>query len=189
MKGLTLVGVATAACSLMACDRDSTMFSDIHYLRAGLESPYTQERLAHCKAIEHEACLGLFNRARVAKKRLFSMGRGQALQLTLDTILKECGDEATDDAAVCGGAVSALYFFPTESDDRALQAFFLGAPSILNRVVDVDSTWLLNRVDKQMWRAWVSTLEDAFDRETLLHYLDEDTLNAKSVGTLTINVL
>lgn len=119
------------------------------------------------------------------------MGRNKALRVTLDAILKQCGDEPAGDVEVCGGAASALYFFSTPNDDTVIQTFLREAPPLVfERVLEEDITWLFNRADKQMWRDWVSTLEMNADyRRIVLPVLDENSLDAKSVGTLSIDIL
>lgn len=194
MKALKLVVIVAISCLLMACDhdfenpseQDFLIFSKIRLIRTGLEYPYTLEHLAQCKAIGDKRCLQVFNIVRTAKQTLFAIDREQALQLTLNTILKRCGDGTIGEDSVCGGAATALYFFSTPDEDRIIQNFFTGAPlPILDRVVGLDNAWLLNRADKQMWRNWVNTLEINADlRHVILFTLDTEKPSGLSIDVL-----
>lgn len=195
-KTLKLVVLAITACSLIACDRHSegvmnqdsaaAVFSDLRLIRIALHFPYTQEELARCEAIDDEQCLKVYSRVKDAKSRLFSLDREQALQLTLDTISAHCAGGSTDEDSVCGGAATALYFFPASDDDKVIQAYFYRLPPpILGRVVELDNAWLLNRSDKQKWREWVHTLEMAAeDRSAILSTLDAEWPQGLSIDVL-----
>lgn len=161
---------------LISCSNDSKSidnkfqsFSHLRLIKIGLDYPHTQKDLVNCIANKNQPYLKIYDRVKRAKQKLFSENQANALQITVNAISTQCvkkrgNDEAT---SICQGASTALYFFNQPGDDKKIQTLFANtSPSLIERVIDENATWLLNRKNKTQWKNWVIKLtnSDEFKR-------------------------
>ena len=134
-----------------------------------LSFPTTQEALDECVASKDESCLQLYSRFRRAVQRLFDAGVETALKRTLTAVEAECRAAASPGSTPfspwqsCRGAVTALYFFPSKAQDRAILAHLrtLNAAVLRNALVDSQGftgDWVYNRPDPQRWIMFVESV-------------------------------
>jgi urate oxidase len=148
------IAVLISGIVLSCTNGSSTIFHDLGLIGAGLDYPYSQEQLSRCQEVEDERCLETYERVKSAKKRLFKRGRTEALQMTLNTISKECaGGEIP---ISCRGAIIALYFFSLSEDDTKIREFLALSPNqVFVKTYEVDNIWMSIRQDKTRWREWI----------------------------------
>lgn len=155
MKIKCATAVLISGIVLSCTNGSSTIFDDLGLIGAGLDYPYSQEQLSRCQQVEDKRCLETYERVKSAKKRLVKRGRTEALQMTLNTISKECaGDEIP---ISCRGAIVALYFFASSEDDAKIREFLALTPNqVFVKTYEVDNTWMSVRRDKTRWREWIA---------------------------------
>lgn len=168
---------------LVACSGDwnapfggaGTIFSDLALVGSALHYPSEVTDLERCKTAKREACLRVYGRIKNAQDRLFSYPHAQALRMTLDTVMRDCSAQAfpegehVDATSRCRGALVALYFFTSTTDDAAIQGFLAAAPDVVvRRACEVDSKWLFVRKDKAAWRRWLATASLSEENKALL---------------------
>ncbi|KPJ94007.1 MAG: hypothetical protein AMJ53_06115 [Gammaproteobacteria bacterium SG8_11] len=185
----TLVFIAAL---LAGCDSPQSIFSSLALINSGKEFPYTQDRLALCQKTEDEFCLQAYQQVKKAKKSLFSKSREQALQLTLDTISKECAKQQKrlEEDLACSGAITALYFFSSKNDDNSIRSFLkTTSQAALQIVVSNGNMWLSNREDKAAWQELIAKSPlSAEDKKISLIYLDMEPQENQTINHLDDSV-
>jgi hypothetical protein len=173
---------------LISFSDQQSIFASLALVNSGLDFPYTQAKLVHCRETANEPCLKTYQRVKAAKKSLFLGSREQALRMTLDTISTECAKEQTNlqENLACSGAITALYFFPTQQDDMSIRSFLENTSFVsLQCVASNGSMWLLNRENKSAWRDWIT--KSSLSTEAQTTFLS--FLGMQSDENLTINHL
>ncbi len=145
-------------------------YHDLHLAHMGLEYPPRKEILESCWKSRDRGCLDAYLSVQQGKKIVLNnkdIDPNRTLSFTLDTICKQC-DMALDHhkgigvESECIGAVTALYFFNSEDEDKIiLNRLEKASPLVLDWVLDGPrAEWFYNRPDPERWIDFVNNLPD-----------------------------
>jgi hypothetical protein len=163
---LTLGFSAGISC---ASDRLQEAFAELGAVGFLQDFPHSRQRLEACAQQNDRRCLEQYRKARLAALVLFDQGRETALKRTLDAIAAHCRTPVTGRQSdwlspwqACNGASSAVYFFASDAEDRAVIEFFRNLDAAVRWNMFVESKgysgdWVRNRPDKQRWAAFIDS--------------------------------
>ena len=176
MKNLVVLVFVALLFFISACDKPTNtnhhwqIFNDLRLIHYGLDFPSRTETLENCRKYQDQRCLESFEKVKRAKQALLAKEHREALQLTLQTIEKQCAVKDPDINNTCPGAVTALMFFNTAEDDKLIMTFLSDTTAeIMDRVFYMNSSWLYYRNDRTKWKNWVhdSKLSEESKKEIL----------------------
>jgi len=155
-------------------DQNKNVYKDLRLVHYALEFPRSKEGLQNCKKYKNEQCLNNLSRARAAKQQLFKKTSQYAFELTLNTISTDCALESNSRDKYCPGAISALGFFTSDTEDEKIRQLLSSmTKETLAHVFKMNKEWFIARVDREIWKEWVkSTVLDEYTKRGLMYLLN-----------------
>lgn len=168
--------------------------------KGGLEYPPRQEILERCKKSK-DSCFKTYRSVQEGKKALLSkilIDPERALSFTLDTICVQCEknieeikdkNKALEAEGECLGAITALFFFYKDGQDRAILDRLLKQSSqVLSRIARHRCEWFHNRPKPERWIEAIEKLPDdqleQWKKETIIEELKKNIKDIEKFGIM-----
>ncbi len=167
----------------------------------GLEYPPRQDILDLCKQGKDPSCLETYQYVQEGKETLLSKISSdpeKALSNTLDTICMQCEknieeikdeNKALETESVCFGALTALYFFDKDDQDKAILDRLLKQSSqVLSRIARHQFEWFHNRPEPERWTKAINKLSDEklerWKKEAIIEEIEKDIKSIEKFGVM-----
>ncbi|MCP3872914.1 MAG: hypothetical protein GY699_07140 [Desulfobacteraceae bacterium] len=156
-----------------------TAYQALWMTKGGLEYPPRQEILDICKQGKDPGCLKVYKHVQEGKETLLSKIASdpeRTLAFTLDTICTQCEygiDEVANEKkgleieGECLGAITSLYFFNKDHQDKViLDRFKNASPKVLTWVFATSRfEWFYNRPNPDRWIEFSNNIPDDIIKE------------------------
>ena len=172
---LVAVLIVNGCCRLCVTQADFEMdlkwaYRDLWLAKRGLEYPPDKKNLELCWQSRDQGCINAYMSVQQGKRILLykkDTDPVRTLSFTLDTICQQCNMDIDHNKGInieseCIGAITALYFFNSENDDKIiLDRLVKASPKVLAWVLDgTRAEWYHNRPHPEDWIEFVNKLPD-----------------------------
>lgn len=137
-----------------------TIYRNLSLVHSALDFPGSTTAMRNCRQQQTGNCIRIVNNVTQARDQLLKLPHDEVLSNVLDTIASRCmtGQSFETLRDVCGGAVTALFFFNSEQDDEAILKTFRTLPDdVVKNVFSSLRGWYYNRSNPDAWVTFIQS--------------------------------